>query len=373
MAKDIVLNKESIKKILILRYRFVGDTVLSIPFIKNVRENFPHAKIDVLVSPNSGELIEGNPDVNRVIYFDNTDFHKYEGANVNHCSRDVPRSVSTCGNFADCGLALRKQNYDLAFVLKRSFSSALLACLIGAKYRVGFSTELRSFLLTQTVEYDQNLHELDNFLNCLRLLGIEPKKYIPEIFPDESEKVRAGGFLVRLDKYKPKVLIHATSAHPYKQWPKRYFAELIDKLYEKYEAQFVFTGAKIDKEVYEKILSWSRHKNKIKILDLCGLTTLRECYEIYKGLDLAVCTDSGNAHIAAASGILTYVLYGPTRPEKWLPIGKNVFPVRLKQLLACQPCDVKVECNHISCMKLLTSDFVFSSLNSQIAVLKTLG
>ena len=362
---DSVIEKGKIKKILILRYRFVGDTVLTIPFIKNVKEHFPHAQIDILVSPNSGEVIEGNPDVNKVTYFDNSKFHKYEGNDVLQ-GRDIPWNVST--SFFQCAKMLRNENYDLAFVLKRSFSSALLAFLSRAKYRIGFNTEFRSFLLTHTVKYDPNLHELDNFLNCLKPIDVEPKKYIPEIFVMEKEKLKANGFLVRLDRFKPKILIHATSAHPYKMWPKRYFAKVMDYLYEEFEAQFVFTGAKLDKQIYEEIIKWCRNKNKFKILDLCGLTTLRECFAVYQGLDMAICVDSGNAHLAGASGIPTYVLYGPTRPERWLPIGKNVFPIRLNQLLPCQPCDVKVECSHITCMKLLTPEFVFSNLNNKLKI-----
>ncbi len=368
-----MIDKNKIKKILILRYRFIGDTVLTIPFIKNVRENFPNAQIDVLVSPNSGELIERNPDVNNVIYFDNTDFHKYEKQR-SEISRSQSERVSPTKwagdqrleiyySLFDCAKALRKQEYDLAFVLKRSFSSALLAALAGIKCRIGFDTEFRFFLLTHSVKYDQKLHELDNFLNCLEPLDIKTKKYIPEIHLDKKEETRANGFVVRLDRFKPKILIHASSAHPYKIWSKRYFAKLMDSLFEQFEAQFVFTGAKIDKEIYEKILSWCKNKNKFKTLDLCGLTSIRECYSIYKELDLAICVDSGNAHIAAASGIPTYVLYGPTRPERWLPVGKMVFPIRLNQLLPCQPCDVKVKCSHLSCMKLLTPEFVFSTLN----------
>ncbi len=353
-----MIEKEKIKKILIVRYRFIGDTVLTTPFIENVKENFPHAQIDVLVSPNSGELLENNPNIDKVIYFDNTKFHKYEG-------RDASLGISTTlyNSFFSCIRGLRKEKYDLAFVLKRSFSSALLSVLAGIKHRAGFNTELRSFLLTYGVKYDKNLHELDNFLNCLKAIDINPRKLIPRIYPTQEEEVKANGFLVRLDRFKPKVLIHATSAHPYKQWPKRYFAKLMDNLYEKYGAQFVFTGAKIDKEAYEKILDWCKNKNKFKILNLCGLTSIRECYSVYKGLDLAICVDSGNAHIAAASGIPTYVLYGPTSPERWLPIGKSVFPIRLNQLLPCQPCNVKIECSHISCMKLLTPGIVFNSLN----------
>ena len=347
-----MFDQGKIKKILILRYRFIGDTVLTIPFVKNVRENFPDAQIDVLVSPNSGELLENNPDINNVIYFNNSKFHKYEKSEARELR-----------SFFECICGLRKQKYDLAFVLKRSFSSALLASLAGIKYRIGFNTELRSLLLTHRVKYDKNIHELDNFLNCLEPLNIKAKKHIPEICLDKKEEVRANGFLVRLDRFKPKVLIHATSAHPYKMWPKRYFAKLMDNMFEQFEAQFVFTGANIDKEVYEKILSWCKHKNKFKILNLCGLISIRECYSVYKGLDLAICVDSGNAHIAAASGIPTYVLYGPTRPNRWLPVGKKVFPIRLNQLLPCQPCDVKVKCSHISCMKLMMPGFIFGKLS----------
>ena len=354
-----MINLKQIKKILILRYRFVGDTVLTIPFIKNVRENFPDAQIDVLVSPNSGELLEGNPDINNVIYFDNSKFHKYEKIGI---SDSTPPALYY-NSFLDCANALREKNYDLVFVLKRSFSSALLAFLTNAKYRVGFNTEFRSLLLTHTVKYDQTVHEADNFLNCLRPLNIEPKKYEPLIYPLQEEITKSNGFLLRLDRFKLKVLIHATSAHPYKQWPKRYFAKLMDYLHDEFRAQFVFTGAKIDSTVYKEIISWCTNKRKLKVLDLCGLTTLRECFALYKELDLAICVDSGNAHVAACTDIPTYVLYGPTRPERWVPIGKNVFPIRLNQLLPCQPCDVKVKCSHLSCMKLLTPQIVMGALN----------
>ena len=355
-----MLDKSKIEKILILRYRFVGDTVLSIPFIQNVKENFPSATLDVLVSPNSGELIEGNPNVNKIIYFDNSKFHKYETRDLN-----LMNGVSNeyYSSFPDCIKGLREKKYDLAFILKRSFSSAILAALSRIKYRVGFDTEFRSFLLTHSVKYNKKNHELDNFLNCLRVLDIEPKKYNPEIYPTEIEKLKAKEYLVKLDRFKLKVLIHATSAHPAKMWPRRYCARLVDFLYKEFDAQFVFTGARIDKAFYEEVLNLCKYKEKIKTLNLCGMTTIRECFSIYKGMDIAICVDSGNAHIAASAEIPTYVLYGPTRPECWLPTGKMVFPMRLNQLLPCQPCDVKIDCTHLSCMKLLTPEFIFSNLN----------
>lgn len=354
-----MISLNEIKKILIIRYRFVGDTVLTTPFIKNVKMNFPNAQLDVLVSLGSGELVENNPYVNEVIFFDSAKKHKYE------------RNEHSSSLFK-CAMALREKKYDLVFVLKRSFSSALMAFLSRAKYRIGFSTEFRSFLLTHTVKYMQNVHELDNFLNCLKSIGISPVRYVPEIFPTQREQNVASGFLARLEKGRSRVLIHAISAHPYKVWPKRYFANLLDFLHKEFSAQFVFTGTKSDKQVYERIIEWCRYKREIKYLNLCGLTSLRECYAVYQGLDMAICVDSGNAHMAACANVPTYVLYGPTRPEKWLPLGNNVFPIRLNQLLSCQPCDVKVKCDHMNCMKLLTPGFVFNELVAKSLLLKNL-
>ena len=133
-------------------------------------------------------------------------------------------------------------------------------------------------------------------------------------------------------------------------------------MHEKFNAQFVFTGDRLDSPVYEKLLSLCNKQKKISVLNLCGLVNLRECYSLYRGLNLALSVDSGNAHIAACAGIPTYVLYGPTSFKRWLPVGKNVFPVVLSQKLPCQPCDLKISCSHLSCMKLLTPDFAARSL-----------
>ena len=49
------------KKILVVRYRFIGDMILTIPFLRNLRYAYPDAQIDMLVAPNSGEVIEDCP------------------------------------------------------------------------------------------------------------------------------------------------------------------------------------------------------------------------------------------------------------------------------------------------------------------------
>ena len=101
-------------KILVVRYRFLGDMILTIPFLRNLRYAYPDAQIDMLVAPNSGEVIANCPYVNNFIYFDTTRKHKYEAGQGSRKS------------FWHYVLMLRKEKYDKAYVLKRSFSRAML-------------------------------------------------------------------------------------------------------------------------------------------------------------------------------------------------------------------------------------------------------
>ena len=67
-----------IKKILVIRYRFIGDTVLTIPFLRNLRRAYPQAQIDMLVGPVSGDVLLDCPYIDNLIYFDTTKKHRYE-------------------------------------------------------------------------------------------------------------------------------------------------------------------------------------------------------------------------------------------------------------------------------------------------------
>ena len=84
--------------------------ILTIPFLRNLRYHYPDAQIDMLVSPNSGEVIEDCPYVNNFIYFDTTRKHKYE------------KGEGSKKSFFHYVSLLRKEKYDKAYILKRSFS-----------------------------------------------------------------------------------------------------------------------------------------------------------------------------------------------------------------------------------------------------------
>ncbi|HEX9020653.1 MAG TPA: glycosyl transferase, partial [Nitrospirota bacterium] len=108
--------KLNAKRILVMRYRFIGDTVLTVPFLRNLREACPSALIDLMLEPFSGQVLEGCPYVDRIIPFELKTIHKYSAASQR----------SGLSGYIHYLRLLRRERYDAVFVLKRSLSSALL-------------------------------------------------------------------------------------------------------------------------------------------------------------------------------------------------------------------------------------------------------
>ena len=349
--------KPAAKKILVIRYRFIGDTILTVPFLRNLRKAYPDAQIDVLVGPQSGEVLEGCPYINKLIVFDTTRFHKYD------------RGVGEKKSFWSYVSSLRKEQYDTAFVLKRSWSSALLALFIGARTRVGYATEGRQILLTHSVKHDPHMHEVDSTLTVLQCASIPVvDRYLESwVSVDEQNQIESMAKFAQADSEKKRVLIHAAAAHPDKLYPLESWVEVV-KILAAQNFLPVFTGAEQDVELYKKLEELSG----IKGLNLTGKLSLRLSMALYSNLDLAICTDSGPAHLAAAAGIPTIALFGPTDPVRWRPYTALASKRTLSSAsgqrdlmceneavyiedLPCRPCNYHKTCVDRPCLKDLSA------------------
>lgn len=348
------------KRILVIRYRFIGDTILTVPFLRNLRKAYPDAQIDVLVGPQSGEVLEGCPYIDKLIVFDTTRFHKYD------------RGAGEKKSFWSYVFNLRKERYDTAFVLKRSWSSAFLALLIGARNRIGYATEGRQIILTDSIKHDPDMHEVDSTLTVLECAGIPiVDRYLESwVSDDEQKKIES---LTRFETEaagQKRVLIHAAAAHPDKLYPIESWVEIV-KLLAAQHFLPVFTGAEQDVETYRKLEELSG----IKALNLTGKLSLRLSLALYSNLDLAICTDSGPAHLAAAAGIPTIALFGPTDPVRWRPYTalaskriQSSMDEKTQLLcdnealyledLPCRPCNYHKTCIDRPCLKDLSPETV---------------
>ena len=332
-------------KILVIRYRFAGDMILTVPFLRNLRRAYPDAQIDMLVSPNSGEVIQNCPYVNNFIYFDTSRKHKYENGSGRKKS------------FWYYAGLLKENKYDKAYVLKRSFSSAVLAFFAGIKERAGFDTEHRGFLLTKRVKYDTEKHESLCFLDVLKADGIQVKDtYLENWVKEESvQKVKSllkENGISGSEKY---AAVNAAASNHYKMWPLENFAAIIEYLSNEKGLRTVFIGAECDYGLYEKM----RFKTQLKLppVNLCGKLNLQDSLALIKNAEFMLGNDSGNLHMASSVHTPVIGLYGPMPFEKWKALGDN--NILLKDDLDCMPCSLKRKCQKDrACLRAITIEEV---------------
>ena len=324
------------KRIPAVRYRFIRDTILTVPFLRNLRQACPQAVIDVLVGPQSGSVLENCPYINELIVFDTTRFHKYDSGK------------GKAKSFWHYAWMLRKKKYDCVFVLKRSLSSGFLTWFTGAPVRIGYATEGRNFLLTHPVKWNKDIHEVDSLLQVLEASGatITDKKL--EAWVSLDEKAHVEELIPELNNSAMKVLIHAAAAHPDKMYPAESWLQILKELKEKFSATFYFSGAERDVQLNNDLISGAQ----VTSVNAAGKLTLRESMALYAQMQLAICVDSGPAHLCAAAGVPTIAIFGPTDPNRWRPYGTQHQAVFDKSI-NCPACSQGKTLTRHDCLTLL--------------------
>jgi heptosyltransferase II len=321
------------KRILVMRYRFIGDTILTVPFLRNLRRAFPQARIDVLVGPQSGKVLEGCPYVDELIEFDTTRFHKYDSGSGKKKS------------FWGYALDLRKRQYDTVFVLKRSLSSAFLALLTGAKKRIGYSANGRDFLLTDTAPFNTHIHEVESTLDVLRCAKVPIYDNHLQAWVSAEEKQQILDLAPELANIKKPILLHAAAAHPDKVYPLPFWAQIARTLSQSYGFTPVFSGAPLDVDLYAELEKLAG----VPCLNLAGKLNLRQSMALYTQMQLAICVDSGPAHLSASVGTPTVAIFGPTDPVRWRTFGDEHVALYDEQL-ECRPCNYNKTCVDRPCL-----------------------
>ena len=340
-------------KILVVRYRFIGDMILTIPFLRNLRYAYPNAQIDMLVAPNSGEVIENCPYVNNFIYFDTTRKHKYE------IGKGEKKS------FWHYVKLLRKEKYDKAYVLKRSFSSAMLCFLAGIKERIGYDSEHRGFLLTKRVKYDTKKHESECFLDILKADNIFIKDNYLENWICEYNNQKADELFIlnNINNQNLKAVVSVTASNAGKAWDINKYARIIEYLSNEKGVQVIFIGAPSDKTIYDELPI--KEKLTIPAVNLCGKVTLKDSLAVLKKVDFILGNDSGTLHMASSVGTKVIGLYGPMPFEKWCAIGDD--NILIKSNLECMPCSLKGKCkNNRACMENITVEQVKTAIDTML-------
>jgi heptosyltransferase-2 len=279
-------------KMLVIRSGAIGDVIMATPFLKNLRQNFKKAKISFLVGNWSKDVLKNNPNVDEIISFDDKIIIKKRLFKVLFLIKKI-----------------KKQKFDLCFILDKSWLWNLFAFLCKIKTRMGFSRNNEGFLNTKSVPYKGQKNEVDYNLDLLKLVNIKPKQYQPELFTTKKDQPKK--FLKNAIGIAPGGASNPGQKAFLKRWPIENYIELVDML----KDNVIIFGNNEDKALAKLIIRNSENKN---IQDATG-NSLQQAKELMEKCKVIVTHDSGSLHIASTTKTKLIALFGPTPSKRLCP------------------------------------------------------
>lgn len=345
-----------IKRIFVRGTNWVGDAVMTIPALRQLRRVFPAARIVLHTRGWARGIFEDADFIDEILTFEKSDSRikdAFEQAKI-----------------------IRQGNFDLAVVLPNSFETALTAKFAGIKRRFGYAKDARAFLLTDAVpipEWKTERHEVYYYLNLIaaiekKILGTEtvltqqPQVDLPV---SEARKTIARKILeangVDLSRKTVALGVGSTNSRA-KRWEAAGYAKLNDRLQAELKANVVLVGANDEAEVSAEVHARAERKPII----LTGKTSLAEATAILSAVDLMVSNDMGLAHIASATGTKTLVIFGPTDPRTTKPWNAEI----ICKPVECAPCMLR-DCpiDH-RCLTRISADEVYEKARLALTISK---
>lgn len=326
------------QSILVVIPNWVGDVVLATPTLHSLRRRFPKARITFLLRRYVTEVIDGGGWHDELAFWPRS---RAEGRALLH--------------------QLRGANHSVAILLTNSFRSAWTVWRGGARRRVGYARELRSWLLTDVLKPARSRGRfvpgpmLDYYAALAAHIGcpVTDRQVRLGITPAQEE---AGKQLAQYYQLTPGqyVIINPGAAYgAAKCWQPEGFAAVIDALRTKTGLRSAIVGAPGEAPLMRRIAELSCTG------PACCTdpgTTLGSLKPLVRDAALVVCNDTGPRHYGNAFGIPTVTIFGPTF-QAWTDTG-YVGEIKLQAEVPCGPCMKRVCPLDHRCMKLISPEQV---------------
>lgn len=337
------------EKILVVGPSWVGDMVMSQSLYTLLQQTRPGVIIDVLAPAWSQPILARMPEVNHSLSMP-----------VGH------GELSLCRRWR-IGRELSASGYDQAILLPNSLKSALIPFIARIPRRTGWLGEQRYGLLNDIRRLDSDQYPL--MVQRFAALGLAPNQPLPEHLSGpalevDPQSARECAQRLQLSFEKPLLaLCPGAEFGGAKCWPASHYAQLADYYSGQGWAVVIF-GSANDTPVARSLLASSHRPGAI--VDLSGKTSLAEAVDLLSLAHAVVSNDSGLMHIAAALGVPTVVIYGPTSPGFTPPLSNRA--VTLVSEIDCAPCFQR-ECplGHHACMLEMPVQRVTAALDELLA------
>lgn len=328
------------RSIIIRMPNWIGDFVMATPILTDVRQAFPEAEITAMCQTPLGELLLKDKSIDEVFSF----------TRASSFTRRIQRR--------DIIEKLRQGNYDLGILLTNSFSSAWWFWQGGVKRRLGYVGHWRRFLLSDPVfrEGASDEHLVVTYKKLLRPLGIEISETKPRLFLGEEELQQARSLLKKLNLNTPLIGMNPGAAYgSAKCWLPERFREVTEKLLERKDLSILYFGDQKTSPLVKEICQGL----PARVVNLAGVTSLRELSCLIKLCSVFLTNDSGPMHIAAAVGTPIVALFGSTNPTKTGPYKTGRV---IHKQVSCSPCYQRVCPIDFRCMKQIASQEVIEEI-----------
>jgi heptosyltransferase-2 len=334
------------RRLLVVAPNWLGDAVMALPAIADLRRAFPTAAMIVAARASVAAVFRLAGGIDDVLTLE------WQGKRGHGAAfrADVAR--------------MRAAGCDTAVLLPNSFASAWLAWRAGVPQRWGYAGDLRSWLLTRAVaKPGGSVHQGTYYQRLVQALGVANGSLEPRLTARETDVAEARALLSTRGWDGRRRLVALAPGAAYgtaKQWLPRHFIALVGRLVERDGATCVLVGGKgSDAVTTAQIREAQPPEARPFVIDLAGATSLLTLAGVLSLADACVSNDSGAMHVAAALGVPTVAIFGPTNEKETAPLAREGGAARvLTQPVHCRPCMLR-ECpiDH-RCMARLQPDDV---------------
>ncbi|MBI3403023.1 MAG: lipopolysaccharide heptosyltransferase II [Acidobacteria bacterium] len=322
----------ALQRLVILAPNWLGDAVMALPAIADLRRAAPQASIAVAARPAIAPLFRLVPDVNETIVLDS----------------GRPEGLRYGLRWRSLGAEIANHNFDTAVLLPNSAHAALTALRAAIPERWGYATDWRGPLLTRAIAPPSGLHQVDYYQHLVHALGfpngpVEPRVAVPDAAREGGRRALIGA---GWDGQSPLVALAPGAAYGgAKKWPPESFAELAVALATD-GVRCVLIGAAADAETCRFVARAfqardDRGPERAALLNLADRTDLPTLAGVLTHCRALVSNDSGAMHFAAAAGVAVTAVFGPTDEHATRPMGDA--HVVVSHRVWCRPCMLR-EC-----------------------------
>jgi heptosyltransferase-2 len=346
-------DRHSIQRVLVLSPNWLGDAVMALPAIADVRRRYRNARLIVAARRSVADVFRLADGIDDVVVLE------WRGQMLRRRAMhdDLAR--------------LRSVQADIALLLPNAFSAAWLVKRAGIPERWGYAADLRRPMLSRAIGRPRrSVHQAEYYQHLVRELGIETGPLEPSLALPGGEADAARARLAERgwDPSRPLIVIAPGAAYgTAKRWLPEHYATLVSSLVTTSGAQCVLVGSAGDAETTAWIRGLVPADARAHVIDLAGGTTLPVLAGVIALARVFVSNDSGAMHLASALGVPVAAIFGPTREYETRPLPRAgrrtdvlIHPVW------CRPCMLR-ECpiDH-RCMKGLAPERVLERVREMM-------